>query len=94
MKKNAMFDEYDGEIAAGAAVPVIEDDLQHHARGCYTAHSEIKRMNRRVEHQLMNAERLAARHEVTWHWVRGHNGHPENERADALARGAIVRESA
>lgn len=28
-------------------------------------------------------------HEVTWHWVRGHAGHPENERADALARSAI-----
>ncbi|MDA0368534.1 MAG: ribonuclease HI [Proteobacteria bacterium] len=27
-----------------------------------------------------------ARHTVEWHWVRGHNGHPENERADALAR--------
>ena len=26
------------------------------------------------------------RHDVTWHWVRGHAGHPENERADALAR--------
>lgn len=26
------------------------------------------------------------RHKVTWHWVRGHAGHPENERADALAR--------
>ena len=24
-------------------------------------------------------------HEVTWHWVKGHAGHPENERADALA---------
>jgi ribonuclease HI len=24
-------------------------------------------------------------HQVTWHWVRGHSGHPENERADALA---------
>ena len=31
------------------------------------------------------------RHDVTWHWVRGHSGHPENERADALARGAIAR---
>jgi ribonuclease HI len=29
---------------------------------------------------------LAAKHKVTWHWVRGHAGHPENERADALAR--------
>lgn len=25
-------------------------------------------------------------HEVTWHWVKGHAGHPENERADELAR--------
>ncbi len=27
-----------------------------------------------------------ARHEVTWRWVKGHAGHPLNERADALAR--------
>ena len=27
-----------------------------------------------------------ARHKVRWHWVKGHNGHPENERADLLAR--------
>ncbi len=27
-----------------------------------------------------------ARHNVTWEWVKGHAGHPENERADALAR--------
>ena len=30
-----------------------------------------------------------ARHRVTWEWVKGHAGHPENERADELARGAI-----
>jgi len=35
-------------------------------------------------------DELAARHEIEWHWVRGHAGHPENERADALARGAIA----
>jgi ribonuclease HI len=29
--------------------------------------------------------RAAARHEVTWKWVKGHAGHPENERADKLA---------
>jgi ribonuclease HI len=34
-------------------------------------------------------EAECARHQVTWRWVRGHAGHPENERADALARGAI-----
>jgi ribonuclease HI len=33
----------------------------------------------------------AARHLVTWEWVRGHAGHPENERADALARAAIAQ---
>jgi ribonuclease HI len=30
-------------------------------------------------------EAAAARHEVSWHWVKGHAGHPENERADELA---------
>lgn len=32
---------------------------------------------------------LSKRHRVRWEWVRGHNGHPENERADSLARQAI-----
>jgi len=32
---------------------------------------------------------LATEHHVRWHWVRGHNGHPENERCDALANAAI-----
>lgn len=31
----------------------------------------------------------AAAHEVAWHWVRGHTGHAENERADQLANQAI-----
>ena len=30
-----------------------------------------------------------ARHDVTWEWVKGHAGHPENERADALARAGM-----
>jgi ribonuclease HI len=29
-----------------------------------------------------------ARHQVEWIWVKGHNGHPENERADRLASDA------
>lgn len=32
-----------------------------------------------------------ARHDVKMHWVRGHDGHPENERADALARAAVPK---
>jgi ribonuclease HI len=32
---------------------------------------------------------LAAKHEIEWHWVKGHNGHPENERADQLANKGI-----
>ena len=30
------------------------------------------------------------RHQVSWHWVKGHAGHPENERADELARLGIT----
>ncbi len=37
--------------------------------------------------QLLDA--AAARHEVSWHWVRGHTGHPENELADQLANRGI-----
>ncbi|MEQ9814129.1 MAG: ribonuclease HI [Azospirillaceae bacterium] len=37
----------------------------------------------------------ASRHDVSWHWIKGHAGHAENERADALARAGIkaVREA-
>ncbi|RLJ40821.1 ribonuclease HI [Litoreibacter meonggei] len=31
-----------------------------------------------------------ARHTVTWEWVKGHAGHPENERADELARAGMA----
>ena len=32
---------------------------------------------------------LLGEHEIRWVWVKGHNGHPENERVDTLAREAI-----
>ena len=32
---------------------------------------------------------LAASHRVEWHWVKGHNGHPGNDRADALANRGV-----
>ena len=34
-------------------------------------------------------EQAAAGHQIQWEWVRGHSGHPENERADQLANRAI-----
>jgi ribonuclease HI len=34
-------------------------------------------------------EQMASMHRIEWHWVRGHAGHAENERADALARRGI-----
>jgi ribonuclease HI len=34
-------------------------------------------------------EELAGQHDIEWHWVRGHAGHPENERADKLANKGI-----
>ncbi len=37
-------------------------------------------------------DQALAAHQVEWHWVRGHVGHPENERADALARQAAARQ--
>lgn len=34
-------------------------------------------------------DEAVARHKMSWHWVKGHSGHPENERADALANRGI-----
>ena len=34
-------------------------------------------------------DEAASRHDVNWEWIRGHAGHPENERADELARAAM-----
>jgi ribonuclease HI len=39
--------------------------------------------------QALDAAR--APHEVTWQWVRGHDGHPENERVDVLSRTAAEK---
>jgi len=38
-------------------------------------------------------DELAAKHDVEWHWVKGHAGHPENERADELANRGIPIET-
>jgi ribonuclease HI len=42
------------------------------------------------ERRLVAAARAAIEgHDVQWFWVKGHAGHPENERADELGRGGI-----
>jgi ribonuclease HI len=42
-------------------------------------------------HELIAA---AKRHKIAWEWVRGHNGHVENERVDRLASDAALRANA
>jgi alpha-mannosidase len=39
--------------------PVVHQDLQHHASGCYAVHSEVKYWNRRAENRLLAAEKFA-----------------------------------
>ncbi len=48
------------DVEEGAALPVIRDELQHHARGCYSAHSRIKELHRTAEVTLSRAEMLCA----------------------------------
>lgn len=43
-------------------------------------------LNRDLWERLLE---LSATHRITWAWIRGHNGHTENERCDELARRAI-----
>ena len=38
-------------------------------------------------------DNLVAKHEINWKWIKGHSGHPQNERADQLANEAIILES-
>ena len=62
------------------------------ARGWKTADNKPVK-NRDLWERL---DAAASEHDVAWHWVKGHAGHPENERADELARQAIaaLREAA
>jgi alpha-mannosidase len=50
----------------GLTLPVVQDDLQHHAVGCYTADSRIKKDNRTTEMALTTAEKLASLSSALW----------------------------
>jgi len=44
-------------------------------------------MNRDLWEEILN---LSKPHQIEWNWVKGHQGHPENERCDQLARNALM----
>jgi len=48
---------FDAAAARNGDLPVVRGELQHHAPGCYTTHSGIKRWNRRAENLLLRAEK-------------------------------------
>ena len=51
---------------------------------------KVKGGGYRANHDLWRElDELAASHEIDWRWVKGHAGHPENERADELARRGV-----
>jgi len=58
---------------------------QWHVRGWKTANR--KPVKNQDLWQALDAQ--AQKHQIEWHWVKGHSGHPENERADALANRGI-----
>lgn len=61
-------DRYFAELRNGPLqdVPTVEDDLQHHSVGCYTAESWMKKANRTTEIDLLSAEKLAAIGSLAW----------------------------
>ncbi len=50
---------FESASAQNESIPVVHGDLQHHASGCYSAHSGIKRWNRQAENRLLAAEKLS-----------------------------------
>lgn len=54
-------------------LPVVHGDLQHHASGCYSAHSGIKKLNRKAENDLLRGEKFSVLSEV----IQG-AGYPDN----------------
>ena len=51
---------FDAQLAKKLDIPTYTGDLQHHASGCYSAHSQTKELNRKSENRLTSAEKCAA----------------------------------
>lgn len=60
MEMETMERFFDAIQRNGRQYPVYEGDLQHHASGCYSVHSKVKRENRRTENKLTEAEAWSA----------------------------------
>jgi alpha-mannosidase len=50
---------FDAVAPQAANLPIVQDELQYHAVGCYTVNSQLKRLHREAEGALLTAERLA-----------------------------------
>jgi alpha-mannosidase len=76
-------DKYFNQLRKNTSInlPVVNDDLQHHAVGCYTAESEIKKNNRLSEAALVAAEKIAAIGSKAWG-----ASYPKNELTTAWQR--------
>ncbi len=57
---NGYFDAVEAARSSGYVPPHVRGDLQHHASGCYSTHSESKMANRRAENRLQSAEKCAS----------------------------------
>ena len=87
------------EALAGPSVVRVYTDSQYVQKGISEWIRSWKRNGWRTadkkpvknEDLWKRLDALASGHQVEWHWVRGHDGHPENERADALANEGIPR---
>ena len=44
-----------------------------------------------IKNKLKNKYKVISLHKVSWFWVKGHEGHPENERVDRLAKKGIPK---
>tara|TARA_E500000331_G_C17065919_1_gene630384 strand:+ start:194 stop:640 length:447 start_codon:yes stop_codon:yes gene_type:complete len=68
----------------------VQKGMTQWLEGWKAKNFKVKGGGFRPNHDLWRAlDALAATHDVAWHWVKGHAGHVENERADALARQGV-----
>lgn len=85
------------ELLKRPSVVAVHTDSQYVQKGISEWLPGWKRRNWRtadgkpVKNQDLwqRLDALAQRHRIEWNWVRGHAGHPENERADALANEGV-----